>query len=133
MSENTTSFRQTVATLRDNYPKAVLDSLMNILGTHDTARILTAMGGIHAYTKDEMSRIRMDAATRKKLAIAATGIWHVPTITQKSIADNEKICYTIKVNCMVMLCEGSYEQNETRLNGGYALLFALPGYRGFRV
>ena len=66
MSENTTSFRQTVATLRDNYPKAVLDSLMNILGTHDTARILTAMGGIHAYTKDEMSRIRMDAATRKK-------------------------------------------------------------------
>ena len=32
-----------------------------------------------------------NAATRKKLAIAATGIWHVPTITQKSIADNEKI------------------------------------------
>ena len=65
-SGNTTTFRQTIAMLRDNYPKTVLDSLMNILGTHDTARILTAMGGVHAYTKDEMSRIKLDEATRKK-------------------------------------------------------------------
>ena len=64
MSNNTTMFRQTVAMLRDNYPKSVLDSLMNILGTHDTARILTAMGGIHAFTKEEMSRTWMDAETR---------------------------------------------------------------------
>ncbi len=63
MSNNTTMFRQTVAMLRDNYPKSVLDSLMNILGTHDTARILTAMGGIHAFTKEEMSRTWMDAET----------------------------------------------------------------------
>ena len=67
-SGNTTTFRQTIAMLRDNYPKTVLDSLMNILGTHDTARILTAMGGVCAYTKDEMSRIKMDEAARKKAA-----------------------------------------------------------------
>ena len=64
-SGDTTVFRQTVAMLRDNYPKLVLDLLMNILGTHDTARILTALGGIRAYNKDEMSRTKMDAETRK--------------------------------------------------------------------
>ena len=35
----------TVDSLCRNYPKNVLDSLMNILGTHDTMRILTALGG----------------------------------------------------------------------------------------
>jgi len=34
-------------TLTNNYPKDVLDSLMNILGTHDTMRILTALGTEH--------------------------------------------------------------------------------------
>ena len=65
-SKDTTVFRQTVAMLRDNYPKQVLDSLMNILGTHDTARILTALGGIPAYDKDEMSRTTMDEETRRE-------------------------------------------------------------------
>ena len=59
LSGDTSLFRQTVAMLRDNYPKSVLDSLMNILGTHDTARILTALGGVHAYTKDEMSYTKL--------------------------------------------------------------------------
>jgi glycosidase len=33
-----------VAALCRNYPKYVLDSLMNIIGTHDTMRILTVLG-----------------------------------------------------------------------------------------
>ena len=42
--------------LIDHYPKETLDSLMNILGTHDTARILTVLGGIHCQNKDEMAQ-----------------------------------------------------------------------------
>lgn len=34
----------TVNVLRNNYPKDVLDSVMNILDTHDTARILSVLG-----------------------------------------------------------------------------------------
>lgn len=34
----------TVMTIAENYPKPVLDCLMNILGTHDTMRILTVLG-----------------------------------------------------------------------------------------
>jgi len=35
----------TMAELCRNYPESVLHSLMNILGTHDTVRILTVLGG----------------------------------------------------------------------------------------
>lgn len=35
----------TVEQILENYPKEVVDCLMNILGTHDTERILTALGG----------------------------------------------------------------------------------------
>ena len=74
-SNDSTMFRQTVATLRDNYPKCVLDSLMNILGTHDTVRILTALGGVYVYDKEAMSRTYLSAERRaeaKELLKAAT-------------------------------------------------------------
>lgn len=37
-------FRRTLTELYASYPRAVSDSLMNLLGTHDTARILTVLG-----------------------------------------------------------------------------------------
>ena len=37
-------FRNTVMTLAENYPECVLHSLMNILSTHDTVRILSSLG-----------------------------------------------------------------------------------------
>ena len=37
----------TMATLCKNYPKNVLNSLMNIVGTHDTMRILTVLSGAY--------------------------------------------------------------------------------------
>ena len=46
-----------------NYPKNVQNSLMNILGTHDTMRILTALGGTDfPNTKAEMADFRLTAA-----------------------------------------------------------------------
>lgn len=42
--QNAIALGDTVMTLAENYPKPVLDCLMNILGTHDTMRILTVLG-----------------------------------------------------------------------------------------
>ena len=74
--EDTTAFRETICMLRDNYPKSVLDSLMNILGTHDTARILTVLGGISACNKDEMSQITMpeEVKDRAKCALKIAAV-----------------------------------------------------------
>ncbi len=38
------SFVYNIRLIKDHYPKAVQDSLMNILGTHDTRRILSVLG-----------------------------------------------------------------------------------------
>ena len=54
-SENASILLQTIRTLIDHYPKQTVDCLMNILGTHDTARILTVLGGIYCQNKDEMA------------------------------------------------------------------------------
>ena len=37
-------FAEAIETLRENYPKSVFYSLMNIVGTHDTPRMLTTLG-----------------------------------------------------------------------------------------
>ena len=55
-SENACGLLKTLRTLIDHYPKQTLDCLMNILGTHDTARILTVLGGIYCQNKDEMAK-----------------------------------------------------------------------------
>lgn len=79
---DTLLLRQTLSMLRDNYPKIVLDSLMNILGTHDTVRILTAFGGIKAKDKDEMNVLKMDPEVRKEavacLKVAALLLFTLP-------------------------------------------------------
>lgn len=38
------SFKNCVMTIAENYPSCVLNTLMNVLSTHDTVRILTALG-----------------------------------------------------------------------------------------
>lgn len=50
------SLSHTARMLCDHYPKQTLDCLMNILGTHDTARILTVFGGKSAYNKEDMAK-----------------------------------------------------------------------------
>ncbi len=40
---NVQSFKETVMTICENYPKPVVDCLMNSLSTHDTSRILTKL------------------------------------------------------------------------------------------
>ncbi|MBE6679159.1 MAG: glycoside hydrolase family 13 protein [Ruminococcaceae bacterium] len=51
----------TVTELYSCYPKAVCDCLMNLLGTHDTERIMTALVGRSAegLSNEELSKMRM--------------------------------------------------------------------------
>ena len=55
-TENALDLLNCIRVLINHYPKQTLDCLMNILGTHDTARILTVLGGIYCKNKEEMSQ-----------------------------------------------------------------------------
>ena len=69
-SGNAANLLNTVRILLDHYPKSTVDCLMNILGTHDTARILTVLGGIYCHNKDEMAqKSAYLSETAKKKAI----------------------------------------------------------------
>jgi len=58
---------EVMETLAENYPKQSLDCLMNILGTQDTMRILTALGGENfTQDKDEMAAAKMSEREREK-------------------------------------------------------------------
>lgn len=43
---NAAEFQDSMETIRENYPPAAFYSAMNFLGTHDTPRILTILGGV---------------------------------------------------------------------------------------
>ena len=61
----------TVTELYSCYPRAVCDCLMNLLGTHDTERILTALVGRSAegLSNEELSKLRMNES-QKAYAVA---------------------------------------------------------------
>jgi glycosidase len=68
-----------------NYPKPVLDCLMNVLGTHDTMRILTVLGGEDwPQTREEMALYRLTPAQRAlglgRLKLAAVLQYTLPGV-----------------------------------------------------
>ncbi len=83
-SGKTSQLRETLFMLMDNYPKETLDCLMNILGTHDTARILTVFGGKECSDKDEMATIFLSesekAAAKRKVMMAAVLQFTLPGV-----------------------------------------------------
>ena len=64
-SSNAESLREAVESICENYPKPSLDCLMNILGTHDTERILTVLGGANYNTRDEKAQAALSQEQRK--------------------------------------------------------------------
>ena len=72
--------------LYSHYPKHNADLLMNLLGTHDTERILTVLGGESSdgYTNEQLSTKKMSKAERKRaislLKLAYTIIATVPGV-----------------------------------------------------
>ena len=83
-SGKTVQLRETIFMLIDNYPKETLDVLMNILGTHDTPRILTVFGGKQCANKDEMAHTslseREKAAAKRRVMMAAVLQFTLPGI-----------------------------------------------------
>ncbi len=49
---NAESFEKTVVSILENYPKPVVDVLMNHIGTHDTPRAITALAGESCIYRD---------------------------------------------------------------------------------
>lgn len=78
LTGNVGAFASVVTELYASYPKCVSDCLMNLLGSHDTERILTVLGGESGrerMTQEELSRYRLSPERRalavKRLKIAA--------------------------------------------------------------
>ena len=72
---NAKNLNDTVLSQKENYPPQVVNCLMNILGTHDTERILTALGRDRDFSsKDDMSGFKLtenQLETAKKRLFAA--------------------------------------------------------------
>ncbi|MCL2662542.1 MAG: glycoside hydrolase family 13 protein [Oscillospiraceae bacterium] len=82
---NVATLAYTMAALCKNYPKHVLDSLMNIVGTHDTMRILSVLSGAdYPGTKLEMSHFKLSEnelnLAKKRLKLAAALQFTLPGV-----------------------------------------------------
>ncbi len=75
---------EVVETICENYPKPALDSMMNSLGTHDTNRILTVLGGKHYDNRDERALATLSeyerTAAKRKLTLAAVLQFTLPGV-----------------------------------------------------
>ena len=75
----------TMARLTLNYPDSIVHSNMNVLGSHDTERILTALSGVDKPdTRGAMESFRLDeaqlAVAKRRLKLAATLQFTLPGV-----------------------------------------------------
>lgn len=86
MGGATADFRNTIMGIVENYPKQALDVTMNLIGSHDTARALSALSGVDLTGSDKAYRrdFRMDGETyslaKKRLLLASTLQFILPGI-----------------------------------------------------
>ncbi|MBE6871665.1 MAG: glycoside hydrolase family 13 protein [Ruminococcaceae bacterium] len=59
-------FKQTVMNIAENYPKCVLNTLMNMLSTHDTERIISVLSDEVPQDKAERAGFAMSDSAREK-------------------------------------------------------------------
>ncbi len=59
-------FHDRILTVLENYPKPVVDSLMNHIGTHDTARAITVLAGENGDFKDKEWQSRQSLSPEQK-------------------------------------------------------------------
>ena len=76
-------FRESLETIRENYPAPAFYSLMNFLGTHDTPRILTVLGADHIpESKGDRAAFRLSPPEREqglaRTALAALVLFTFP-------------------------------------------------------
>ncbi|MBP3370831.1 MAG: glycoside hydrolase family 13 protein [Clostridia bacterium] len=91
LDKNAEALADVLKSIYSTYPKTVCDSLMNILGTHDTERILTVIGKQSAEGTNlcgsKLAKMKLSAADREKaiqlLKIAAAiqfTVYGVPSV-----------------------------------------------------
>ena len=77
-------FREAMETIRENYPRPAFYSAMNLLGTHDTPRILTLLGGPETppATRRERAAFRLSPEARvrglRRVRMAALLLYAFP-------------------------------------------------------
>ena len=80
--DNGNGLRETVMTIAENYPKEVLLSNMNLLGTHDTPRILTALVDDFDGSREEKAARRLSpqllAVAHERLLMASVLQYTLP-------------------------------------------------------
>lgn len=91
LDRDVTLLADTLKAIYASYPKCVCDSLMNLLGTHDTQRIITVLGegreGMDGFSNDELASRKLTLSQRanavKLLKIAAAvqyTVYGVPSV-----------------------------------------------------
>ncbi len=87
MRINSSSLVSRFMKLRENYPKPFYDAVMNMLGSHDTVRALTALGGAphrDALTREEQAEFVLSdeqlKCGRKNMMLAATLLLTLPGV-----------------------------------------------------
>ena len=78
-------FKESMETIRENYPPEAFYANMNFLGTHDTARILTVLGADEPpASKEERASFRLSPAQRERgtalLRLAALTLFTFPGV-----------------------------------------------------
>ena len=82
---NAEGFRDSMETIRENYPPEAFYANMNFLGTHDTARILTVLGADYPpESKEERANFRLSPDQRQRgvdlLRLAALALFSFPGV-----------------------------------------------------
>ena len=82
---NADNFMETIMSVSENYPKESLNLLMNHIGTHDTARILTVLGSSHCPDgRETQSHFKLTNEEKelglKKQKLAATLQYTLPGV-----------------------------------------------------
>ncbi|MBQ2661318.1 MAG: alpha-glucosidase C-terminal domain-containing protein [Clostridia bacterium] len=87
MRKNAQATCASLMKLRENYPKPFYDAVMNILGSHDTVRALTALGDAphrDALTREEQAEFELTEEKlqtgRKRMMMAATLLLTLPGV-----------------------------------------------------
>ncbi|MBO7151974.1 MAG: hypothetical protein J6V77_03960, partial [Clostridia bacterium] len=81
----TKDFVSSITHILENYPKANLDVNMNLIGSHDTARILTVLSGVTPpYRKEDRASFTIDgelyALAKRRLKIASALQYFLPGV-----------------------------------------------------
>ncbi len=84
------AFADRIMTIKENYPKPVLDCLMNLLSTHDTQRIITVLSGKdEGMSKIEKANFRLQGQDLER----ALSLAKVAALLQFTLPGNPSIYY----------------------------------------